>query len=277
MWHKPATQQNLQRLRQQGVEIIGPASGEQACGESGLGRMMEPELICERIVGNKQPQPLQGCKLMITAGPTREPLDPVRYITNRSSGKMGYSIAAAAIEMGAEVVLVSGPVNLSPPAQAQLIQVETAQQMYDAVLSQINGCDIYVGAAAVADYRPSNIQDYKLKKQQGQTMLALVENPDIIATVAGLPNKPFVVGFAAETHDLENYANKKLHHKNLDMIAANWVGQSEGGFDSSRNALEVYWQGGHTHLAMTEKSLLARQLLSLITERWHEKNSAKNS
>jgi phosphopantothenoylcysteine decarboxylase/phosphopantothenate--cysteine ligase len=277
MWHKPATQQNLQRLRQQGVEIIGPASGEQACGESGLGRMMEPELICERIVGNKQPQPLQGCKLMITAGPTREPLDPVRYITNRSSGKMGYSIAAAAIEMGAEVVLVSGPVNLSPPAQAQLIQVETAQQMYDAVLSQINGCDIYVGAAAVADYRPSNIQDYKLKKQQGQTMLALVENPDIIATVAGLPNKPFVVGFAAETHDLENYANQKLKHKNLDMIAANWVGQSEGGFDSSRNALEVYWQGGHTHLAMTEKSLLARQLLSLITERWHEKNSAKNS
>jgi phosphopantothenoylcysteine decarboxylase/phosphopantothenate--cysteine ligase len=277
MWHKPATQQNLQRLRQQGVEIIGPDSGEQACGESGLGRMMEPELICERIVGNKQPQPLQGCKLMITAGPTREPLDPVRYITNRSSGKMGYSIAAAAIEMGAEVVLVSGPVNLSPPAQAQLVQVETAQQMYDAVLSQINGCDIYVGAAAVADYRPSNIQDYKLKKQQGQTMLALVENPDIIATVAGLPNKPFVVGFAAETHDLENYANQKLKHKNLDMIAANWVGQSEGGFDSSRNALEVYWQGGHTHLAMTEKSLLARQLLSLITERWHEKNSAKNS
>jgi phosphopantothenoylcysteine decarboxylase/phosphopantothenate--cysteine ligase len=277
MWHKPATQQNLQRLRQQGVEIIGPASGEQACGESGLGRMMEPELICERIVGNKQPQPLQGCKLMITAGPTREPLDPVRYITNRSSGKMGYSIAAAAIEMGAEVVLVSGPVNLSPPTQAHFIQVETAQQMYDAVLGQINGCDIYVGAAAVADYRPSNIQDYKLKKQQGQTMLALVENPDIIATVAGLPNKPFVVGFAAETHDLENYANKKLHHKNLDMIAANWVGQSEGGFDSSRNALEVYWQGGHTHLAMTEKSLLARQLLSLITERWHEKNSAKNS
>jgi phosphopantothenoylcysteine decarboxylase/phosphopantothenate--cysteine ligase len=190
---------------------------------------------------------------------------------------MGYSIAAAAIEMGAEVVLVSGPVNLSPPTQAHFIQVETAQQMYDAVLGQINGCDIYVGAAAVADYRPSNIQDYKLKKQQGQTMLALVENPDIIATVAGLPNKPFVVGFAAETHDLENYANKKLHHKNLDMIAANWVGQSEGGFDSSRNALEVYWQGGHTHLAMTEKSLLARQLLSLITERWHEKNSAKNS
>jgi len=277
MWHKPVTQQNLQRLRQQGVEIIGPASGEQACGELGLGRMMEPELICERIVGNKGPQFLKGCKLMITAGPTREPLDPVRYMTNRSSGKMGYSIAAAAIEMGAEVVLVSGPVNLSPPAQAQLVQVETAQQMYDAVLSQINGCDIYVGAAAVADYRPSNIQDYKLKKQHGQTMLALVENPDIIATVAGLPNKPFVVGFAAETHDLENYANQKLQYKNLDMVAANWVGQSEGGFDSSRNALEVYWQGGHMHLAMTEKSLLARQLLSLITERWHEKNSAKNS
>ena len=277
MWHKPVTQQNLQRLRQQSVEIIGPASGEQACGESGLGRMMEPELICERIVGNKHPQPLQGCKLMVTAGPTREPLDPVRYITNRSSGKMGYSIAVAALEMGAEVVLVSGPTNLSPPVQAQFIQIETAQQMHDAVLSHVNGCNIFIGAAAVADYRPSALQDHKLKKQQGQTLLALLENPDIIAAVAGLPDKPFVVGFAAETHDLESYANQKLRRKNLDMIAANWVGQPEGGFDSSRNALEVYWQGGHTHLAMTDKSLLARQLLSLITERWHEKNSAQNS
>ena len=277
MWHKTVTQQNLQRLRQQGVEIIGPAVGEQACGESGLGRMLEPELICERILGHTPTQALQGCKLMITAGPTREPLDPVRYITNRSSGKMGYSIAAAALEMGAEVVLVSGPTNLSPPIQAQFIQVETAQQMHDVVMSHVNACNIFIGAAAVADYRPSALLDHKLKKQQSQTLLELVENPDIIATVASLPNKPFVVGFAAETHDLESYAHQKLSGKNLDMIAANWVGQSEGGFDSNRNALEVYWQGGHAHLPMTDKSLLARQLLSLITERWYENNSAQNS
>lgn len=277
MWCKTVTQENIIRLRQHGVQLIGPDSGEQACGELGFGRMIEPKLICEQILSIPEKLPLKGCKLMITAGPTREPLDPVRYITNRSSGKMGFAIAEAAIQAGADVTLISGPVTLPSPVSARVIHVETAQQMYDAVFSRIDGCDIFIGAAAVADYRPAQTEDHKLKKQHDHTTLALTQNPDIIATVASLPNKPFVVGFAAETDDLENYANQKLRSKNLDMVAANWVGQAEGGFDSNRNALQVYWFGGHKHLEMTDKYTLARQLLGLITERWHEKNPAKNS
>ncbi len=277
MWHKPANQENIARLRRHGVNIIGPAGGEQACGEFGLGRMAEPDWICEQIAGRSNTQKLRGCKLVITAGPTREPLDPVRYISNRSSGKMGYAIAAAAVEAGAEVTLISGPVNLPAPTSAKLIPTETARQMHDAVFNQLEGCDIFIGAAAVADYRPARVETHKIKKQHEHTTLTLEKNPDIIAAVAGRPDKPFVVGFAAETDDLENYADQKLRGKNLDMIAANQVGQAEGGFDSDRNALQVFWPGGQTHLAMTDKTLLARQLLNLIIERWHEKNPTENS
>lgn len=276
MWHKTVTQDNVSSLRKQGIKLIGPASGEQACGELGFGRMSEPEDICSAVLspGNGV---LNGMKLLITAGPTREPMDPVRFISNRSSGKMGYALAQAAIQAGAEVTLISGPVNLPPPAKCRLFNIETALQLYDAVMNQVPGMDIFIGAAAVADYRPNQAQDSKIKKQQADSVISLCRNPDIIAAVATLEPKPFVVGFAAETDDLENYALGKLRDKNLDMIAANWVGRREGGFDSDDNALQVYWPGGQRHLAMTDKQALAEQLLTLIAENMHEKNSAQNS
>ena len=276
MWHKPVTQDNIARLRQQGLQVMGPASGEQACGEQGIGRMMEPFQICAEILRYSAPQALRGTKMVISAGPTREPLDPVRYISNRSSGKMGYALAEAAVSAGADVTLISGPVNLPEPRGLTLIKVETARQMHEAVIARMGACDIYIGAAAVADYRPVRIEERKIKKQHDHNIITLEQNPDIIATVASLPNKPFVVGFAAETDDLEVYATGKLRTKNLDMIAANWVGKAEGGFDSDRNALQVYWPGDSQHLTMTGKRQLAEQLLTLITERFNEKNPAQN-
>nr|WP_041364498.1 bifunctional phosphopantothenoylcysteine decarboxylase/phosphopantothenate--cysteine ligase CoaBC [Methylomonas methanica] len=277
MWHKKITQNNIQTLKQHGVTVIGPDSGVQACGEQGFGRMKEPGHICADLFSHTRPQSMRGLKLLISAGPTREPLDPVRYITNRSSGKMGYAIAEAAQQAGADVTLVSGPVNIPVPDNIHVVKVETAQQMFDAVMNQAHRCDIYIGAAAVADYRPAQIQDHKIKKQHADNIIELTQNPDIIASVAGLPKKPFVVGFAAETDDLANYASQKLHSKNLDMIAANWVGQSEGGFDSDHNALQVFWPGGSQHFAMTDKQYLAHQLVKLITEKFNEKNPAQNS
>lgn len=274
MWHKAATQENIERLKRHGVQLIGPEAGEQACGEQGLGRMAEPEAICERLLGGGQPGPLQGVKVLITAGPTREPLDPVRFISNRSSGKMGYALAQAALNAGADVTLVSGPVNLSAPSTANTINVETAEQMYQAVMDNIAQTGIYIGAAAVADYRPVTIQDSKIKKQHDTGSIELRKNPDIVAAVASLQAKPFTVGFAAETDDLETYATNKLRDKNLDMIAANWVGREEGGFDSDNNALQVYWPGGRQTLAMTEKRQLAEQLLGLIAARFNASKPA---
>ncbi|MCQ8102766.1 bifunctional phosphopantothenoylcysteine decarboxylase/phosphopantothenate--cysteine ligase CoaBC [Methylomonas sp. SURF-2] len=276
MWHKRVTQDNITSLRRHGVNFIGPDSGSQACGEQGPGRMKEPGQICAELFKHAQPKSMRGIKLLISAGPTREPLDPVRYISNRSSGKMGYSIAKAARQAGADVTLVSGPVNLPPPDDIDVISVETAQQMFAAVMNHATRCDIYIGAAAVADYRPARMQEHKIKKHMADSVIELSQNPDIIASVAGLSAKPFVVGFAAETDDLENYASQKLRDKNLDMIAANLVGQDEGGFDSERNALQVFWPGGGQHFAMTEKNHLAHQLLNLITEKFHEKNPAQN-
>ena len=277
MWHKTTTQNNIASLKQQGVEIIGPAKGEQACGEQGFGRMSEPTDIINALLFQDDISELQNLKILISAGPTREPLDPVRYITNRSSGKMGYAIAGAAQRAGAKVTLVSGPVAIPAPPNVNLINVETALEMFAAVNQEAAQCDIYIGAAAVADYRPLQINDRKIKKQHECHTIELIQNPDIIAHVASMPNKPFVVGFAAETDDLDNYAQSKLRSKNLDMIAANWVGRDEGGFDSEHNALQVYWQGGSKHLGMTDKPQLAKQLLQLITEKFHEKNSAQNS
>lgn len=274
MWHKPATQDNIACLRRHGVELIGPASGEQACGEQGFGRMSEPADICAALFANENTPSLQRLRILVSAGPTREPLDPVRYISNRSSGKMGYAIADAARRAGAEVTLVSGPVTIPAPPAIKLINVESAQDMFAAVSHEAAQCDIYIGAAAVADYRPAQCHERKIKKQTGTNVIELTQNPDIIASVAGMPNKPFVVGFAAETDDLENYAQHKLRSKNLDMIAANWVGKAEGGFDSERNALQVFWPGGSQHLGMTDKQQLAKQLLQLIIEKFHEKNPA---
>lgn len=276
MWKQPVNQENIDRLRRHGVTIIGPEQGDQACGETGFGRMSEPEDICYRILANvtEQSSPIKGLKVLISAGPTREPIDPVRYITNRSSGKMGYALACAALKAGAEVTLVSGPVALDCPANAELIQVETAAEMYEAVMSRALDHDIYIGAAAVADYSPAIVQSEKIKKQAGQTTIILQKTKDILADVARLNVRPFTVGFAAETHDLETYARDKLMRKKPDMIAANWVGQQQGGFDSEQNALLVIWNNGQKQLAMTGKNQLAEQLISLIAERFNEKNTA---
>jgi len=267
MWNKPVTQENVRRLKAQGVRFIGPEAGDQACGENGFGRMSEPGHICRHLSGTPTPLTLQGLKVLISAGPTREPIDPVRYITNRSSGKMGYALAAAAANAGAEVTLISGPVNLALPDNVKAIQVETAMQMYEAVLPAAVNHDIYIGAAAVADYSPMPMPE-KIKKQDGQSQLLLHKTQDILAAVSALGQRPFTVGFAAETENLEQYALAKLKQKNLDMIAANWVGRDAGGFDSDQNALQVFWPTGHKTLAMADKTLLAEQLLSLIAERF---------
>jgi phosphopantothenoylcysteine decarboxylase/phosphopantothenate--cysteine ligase len=208
--------------------------------------------------------------VLISAGPTREPLDPVRYLTNRSSGKMGYALANAALKAGAQVTLVSGPVALTAPDNVDLVNVETASQMYTAVMSKAAEHDIYIGAAAVADYSPV-MQGQKIKKQSEQITLTLQKTRDILAAVAQLTPRPFTVGFAAETHDLEHYAQDKLARKNLDMIAANWVGRDIGGFDSEQNALQVFWQHGQKNLTMTDKNQLAEQLIRLISERMEYK------
>ncbi len=277
MWHKPVTQENIQKLKSHGVILIGPEQGDQACGETGFGRMSEPVEICRRLMPESITPCLSELKVLISAGPTREPLDPVRYITNRSSGKMGYALADAALKAGAKVTLVSGPVALSAPADADLIRVETAAQMHAAVIAKAAEHDIYIGAAAVADYSPVSMEHQKIKKQGEQTTLTLQKTRDILAEVAQLANRPFTVGFAAETHDLEQYAQDKLTRKNLDMIAANWVGRDQGGFDSDQNALQVFWKNGQKALAMTDKNHLAEQLISLIAERMEYERRNKNT
>jgi phosphopantothenoylcysteine decarboxylase/phosphopantothenate--cysteine ligase len=269
MWHKAVTQENIQRLKQQGVQFIGPESGSQACGEYGLGRMSEPENIISYLNAQNSPAILQHKKILITAGPTREPLDPVRYITNRSSGKMGFALATQAQLLGAEVILISGPTQLPAPNGVSMVLVESAADMYNAVMEHVQDQDIMIAAAAVADYTPDTVAVQKIKKQGAQVELSLRKTQDIVASVAALINKPFTVGFAAETHNLEHYAQDKLARKKLDMIAANWVGQAEGGFDSAVNALQVYWQNGAQTFTMTDKTQLAKQLLTLIAERYH--------
>ena len=290
MWHKIVTQDNIKRLQDYGFSIIQPEQGEQACGETGFGRMAEPETICQYLLKNKpselektyphlpvKEQPLQGMKILISAGATREPLDPVRYITNRSSGKMGYALAQAAINLGATVNLISGIVNLTAPPKANVIYTETAAQMYTAIIDIAETQDIYIGAAAVADYAPVDVKNHKIKKQAQENILILGKTKDILAAVASLNKRPFVVGFAAETDDLEVYARGKLVRKKLDMIAANWVGKTQGGFESDENALEVFWHNGQQSLPMQDKQHLANQLLDLIIERWNEKNTVKNT
>jgi phosphopantothenoylcysteine decarboxylase / phosphopantothenate---cysteine ligase len=275
MWNKAVTQENIDKLQRHGVMVIGPEQGDQACGETGFGRMSEPTNISAYLAqalelqNPSAAQCLQGLKVLISAGPTREPLDPVRYITNRSSGKMGYALANAALKAGAEVTLVSGPVILSAPANIDLVKVETAGQMYEAVISRASDHAIYIGAAAVADYSPAVMQPEKIKKQEDQTTIILHKTKDILAEVAKLDKRPFTVGFAAETNELEAYARDKLARKKLDMIAANWVGRESGGFDSDQNALHVFWENGEKTLAIMDKTQLAEQLISLIAERFN--------
>lgn len=271
MYRNLATQANLTSLQSRGYTLWGPACGSQACGEVGPGRMLEPLEIAELasdFFATKEvsAQPLAGQSVLITAGPTREAIDPVRYISNHSSGKMGFALAKAAADMGAAVTLVSGPVNLSTPEGVARIDVESAQNMLDAVMDNVDKKDIFIGCAAVADYRISDIATCKIKKSAEKMQLALERNPDILATVASLPNRPFVVGFAAETHDVETYARDKLKRKNLDMIAANDVSVTGQGFNADTNALCVFWPLGSQDLPATDKLTLARQLLSLIVK-----------
>ncbi|WP_087143632.1 bifunctional phosphopantothenoylcysteine decarboxylase/phosphopantothenate--cysteine ligase CoaBC [Crenothrix polyspora] len=280
MWHKTVTQENIQSLIRHGVTLIGPEQGMQACGETGFGRMAEAAYISDFLM-SRLTQPnlpdltllLQGKKVLISAGPTREALDPVRYITNRSSGKMGYALAKAAVEAGAQVTLVSGPVALAPVSQVEVIFVESAEQMYAEVINRAERYDIYIGAAAIADYTPVNTQATKIKKHTEALVINLKKTRDVLAGVAQLAKRPFTVGFAAETHDLEQYAQDKLYKKNLDMIAANWVGKDQGGFDSEQNELHVFWRTGQKIIAMADKNQIAKQLIQLIVERMNEKNT----
>ncbi|MGL4473761.1 MAG: bifunctional phosphopantothenoylcysteine decarboxylase/phosphopantothenate--cysteine ligase CoaBC [Shewanella sp.] len=269
MYINAATQANLSNLRQRGIHLWGPASGSQACGEIGPGRMLEPLEIAKRAEAFFAPQLLAGQKIMITAGPTREAIDPVRYISNHSSGKMGYALAQAAQAMGADVTLVSGPTQLATPSGVTRINVESADDMLSAVMADIAKQTIFIGCAAVADYRVADIATQKVKKSSSTMTLALVRNPDILASVAALDNKPFCVGFAAETQDVEHYAKGKLTAKRLDMIAANDVSVAGLGFNADSNALQVIWPTGQQALPATDKLTLAQQLLTLIATHKH--------
>ncbi len=276
MWANPATQANVGVLRERGVRFLGPDSGEQACGEVGVGRMLEPARIAEEIFTVRGgPGVLEGLKVVVTAGPTRERIDPVRFISNRSSGKMGFAVAQAAREAGAEVVLVSGPVQIPTPTGIERIEVESAEQMLSAVQQQIGDADIFIAAAAVSDYKSAQVACEKIKKTSDVMSLSLARAPDVLATIGRSESPPFLVGFAAETENVERNALAKLAGKNLDMIAANKVGEGLG-FDKDDNALTVYWSGGKRELALTSKIALARQLVELIAERYRSR-AAKES
>ena len=269
MYSHPATQENIATLKRRGCEIWGPAAGEQACGDVGMGRMLEPMQLVHRCEDFFQPKPLTGRSVLITAGPTREAIDPVRYITNHSSGKMGYALAEAAAKQGATVTLISGPVSLTTPNKVNRIDVDSAQQMFDAVSANAAQHDIFISCAAVADYRPETIADQKLKKIDGKDdmTIQMVKNPDIVASVASMTeDRPFTVGFAAETQDVEKYARGKLERKNLDMICANDVSVEGQGFNSNRNELHLYWKEGDKSLPLDSKDSLGFQILNQIQQ-----------
>ncbi|MEZ8602534.1 bifunctional phosphopantothenoylcysteine decarboxylase/phosphopantothenate--cysteine ligase CoaBC [Vibrio splendidus] len=269
MYSHPATQENIATLKRRGCEVWGPAAGEQACGDIGMGRMLEPMQLVHRCEDFFQPKPLAGRSVLITAGPTREAIDPVRYITNHSSGKMGYALAEAAAKQGATVTLISGPVSLAAPNKVTRIDVDSAQQMFDAVTANAAQHDIFISCAAVADYRPETIANQKLKKVDGKDdmTIQMVKNPDIVASVASMSEgRPFTVGFAAETQDVEKYARGKLERKNLDMICANDVSVEGQGFNSSSNELHLYWKDGDKSLPLDSKDTLGFQILDQIQQ-----------
>ncbi|WP_104041603.1 bifunctional phosphopantothenoylcysteine decarboxylase/phosphopantothenate--cysteine ligase CoaBC [Vibrio hyugaensis] len=269
MYRNVATQENIATLARRGMHIWGPAAGEQACGDVGPGRMLEPmQLVglCEQFF---QPKLLAGKSVLITAGPTREAIDPVRYISNHSSGKMGFALANAAAQLGAKVTLVSGPVSLNTPAGVERIKVASAQEMHDSVMAHASNHDAFISCAAVADYRPDNVASQKLKKTENndQMTINMVKNPDIVATVANMTvQRPFTVGFAAETNDVEAYARGKLVKKNLDMICANDVSVEGQGFNSNDNAITLFWPQGEQALALESKEALSFRIL----EKMHE-------
>ncbi|MBE1276031.1 bifunctional phosphopantothenoylcysteine decarboxylase/phosphopantothenate--cysteine ligase CoaBC [Enterovibrio baiacu] len=267
MYRAVATQENLTTLTRRNHPIWGPASGEQACGDIGMGRMLEPLQLVALIEDHFAEGDLVGSSFLITAGPTREAIDPVRYLTNHSSGKMGYAIAEAAAKRGANVTLVSGPVNLPTPANVTRVDVQSAEDMHAAVQHHAGKHQIFIACAAVADFKPASAANQKMKKQDGhdEMTLTLVKNPDIVAAVAAMKdNRPFTVGFAAETQDVEQYARGKLEKKNLDLICANDVSQQGQGFNSDQNALHLYWPNGDKALPLANKSDIGHQLVSEI-------------
>ncbi|MEM7400676.1 MAG: bifunctional phosphopantothenoylcysteine decarboxylase/phosphopantothenate--cysteine ligase CoaBC [Pseudomonadota bacterium] len=268
MWSNRATQDNVEILENRGLLFFGPAAGSQACGDVGEGRMFEPHQLLLSLSNLFNTGELTGINVMITAGPTQEPIDPVRFISNRSSGKMGYALAEAAYDAGAKVQLISGPVAIQAPKGIEFVSISTAQDMFEAVQTSIKDQQIFISCAAVADYRPVSKQPEKIKKLHDDLSVELVRNPDIIMEVAKLDEKPFAVGFAAETRELEKYALQKLERKRLDMIAGNDVSDQSIGFDSAENALEIYWAGGHCSLERDTKTKIARRLISLIAERY---------
>ena len=271
MWSNPATQANREVLEERGIHIFGPDVGSQACGETGAGRMLAPDTIAAAVFDiavRKGEGLLIGKKVVVTAGPTREPIDPVRYITNRSSGKMGYAMARAAAAQGAEVTLISGPVNLPAPPGIEMHNVLSARDMHEATHECVATADIFVAAAAVADYRPATPREQKIKKSEESMSIDLVRCPDILASVAALEAAPFTVGFAAETEKVDDYARSKLEKKKLDMIIANRVG-NDCGFDSDDNSVNVLWVGGEQRFPEARKSKLARDLVELIARRFY--------
>ena len=272
MWKHVAVQDNVAKLVENGVRVLGPDEGDQACGEYGPGRMMQPDEIASTLMGptavaKGEKALLAGKTVMVTAGPTREALDPVRFISNRSSGKMGYALAAAARNAGARVILVSGPVILDAPDDVQRINVESAGQMLTATHENIAGVDIFIATAAVSDYHPVEIKENKIKKEAGDLSLELTRSDDILASVAGLDDPPFTVGFAAETEKLREHATGKLKRKKLNMIVGNLVGEDLA-FGKDQNAAEVYWQDGEQSFPMTSKTTLAENLIKLIAARF---------
>ena len=276
MWNNPATQANRNVMEERGVHILGPGVGSQACGETGAGRMLEPDAIAAAVFDlgtNKGEGLLAGKKVVITAGPTREPIDPVRYISNRSSGKMGYAMARAAIAQDAEVVLISGPVNLPGPPGVEVRSVLSAQDMYEAAHNHIEGADIFIAAAAVADYRPADTKKQKIKKNDKTMNIELVRCPDILASIAALDAGPFTVGFAAETERVDDYARSKLEKKKLDMIIANRVGD-DCGFDTDENSVNVFWSDGERRFPTAQKSELAHNLIELVAQRFYAARGA---
>ena len=274
MWRNQATQENLERINARGITVVGPTAGVQACGDDGPGRMLEPEEIVVCTANMFQTNILTGSRLLVTAGPTREAIDPVRFLSNRSSGRMGYAVATAAAEAGADVTLISGPVDLAAIGIEKVIHVTSAEEMQESVMQRINNIDIFISAAAVADYRVQKISEQKIKKSDDTYELIMQKNPDILAEVSALYDAPFTVGFAAETENLELNAQTKLHLKNLDMIAANQVDKKLG-IDCDENALTIFWKTGREKLPLAPKNKLARSLIKLIALQYNEKNSNK--
>jgi phosphopantothenoylcysteine decarboxylase/phosphopantothenate--cysteine ligase len=266
MWKDPATSANITTLTERDVQMVGPAAGQQACGDIGPGRMEEPSIVAQAAADLFESGELAGKRIVITAGPTREALDPVRYISNNSSGKMGYALARAAGDAGGITTLVSGPVTLTPPDHVQHLPVQSAEQMFDQCLALLPECDIFIACAAVADYRPIKVQEQKIKKGPAEITLQLVRNPDIVAAVSASKHSPYTVGFAAETDNVLAYARDKMKRKGLDMIVANDISDESIGFNSDENIVTILWSNGEYTTERANKGAIARQIMTLIAQ-----------